>query len=41
MKVLLEYNDMRNFLSPSDISGFHIEVDDNYALMQHVGVIPS
>jgi hypothetical protein len=33
MKVLLEYNDMRNFLSPSDISGFRIEVDDNYALM--------
>lgn len=31
MKVLLEY-DMRNFLSPSEISGFRIEVDDNYAV---------
>jgi len=33
MKVLLEYNDMRNFLSPSEISGFRLEVDDNYAVM--------
>jgi hypothetical protein len=28
MKVLLEYNDMRNFLGPSEISGFRIKVDN-------------
>jgi len=33
MKVLLEYNDMRNFLGPGEITGFHIKVDVNCALM--------
>ena len=33
IKVLLEYNDMRNFLGPSEISGFRIEVDGNDASM--------
>jgi hypothetical protein len=34
MMVLLEY-DTRNFLSPSEISGFHGEVDENYAFLGH------
>jgi hypothetical protein len=32
MIVLLEY-EMRNFLSPSEISGFHHEVDEDYAFL--------
>lgn len=42
MMVLLEY-DTRNFLSPSEISGFHGEVDENmlfWVIMQHVGGKP-
>jgi hypothetical protein len=35
MMVLLEHNDMRNFLSPSEISGFCHEVDENYALLSY------
>jgi len=38
MKVLLEYNDMRNFLGRSEISGFRIKVDDNCALMGYYAV---
>ena len=38
MQLLLEYNDMRNFLSSSEISGFCTEVDDNYYCMGYYAV---